>query len=94
MDYSAGVQTVHHDTNPGFYSLLEHFNALTGCAVLVNTSFNVRDEPIVCGPADAYRCFMRTEMNYLVLENIHLAKSEQPGKDSHDLLWMKKYQRD
>jgi carbamoyltransferase len=94
VDYSARVQTVHRDTNPGFYSLLEHFNALTGCAVLVNTSFNVRGEPIVCSPADAYRCFMRTEMDYLMLENFLLAKSEQPGKDRRDLSWMKEYERD
>jgi carbamoyltransferase len=94
VDYSARVQTVHRDTNPRFYSLLEHFYALTGCAVLVNTSFNVRGEPIVCSPADAYRCFMRTEMDYLVLENFLLAKSEQPGRDNHDQSWMKEYERD
>jgi carbamoyltransferase len=94
VDYSARVQTVHRDTNPGFYSLLEHFNALTGCAVLVNTSFNVRGEPIVCSPSDAYRCFIRTEMDYLVVENFLLAKSEQPGKVSRDLSWMKEYERD
>jgi carbamoyltransferase len=88
------VQTVHPETNPGFYSLLEHFHRLTGCAVLVNTSFNVRGEPIVCSPADAYRCFMRTEMDYLVLENLLLAKSEQPDKDKRDQSWMKEYERD
>jgi carbamoyltransferase len=94
VDYSARVQTVHRDTNPGFYSLLEHFHALTGCAVLVNTSFNVRGEPIVCSPADAYRCFMRTEMDYLVLENFLLAKSEQPDKDRRDHSWTKEFLRD
>jgi len=94
VDYSARVQTVHRETNPNFYSLLEHFHALTGCAVLVNTSFNVRGEPIVCSPADAYRCFMRTEMDYLVLENFLLAKSEQPDKDNRDQSWMKEYERD
>ena len=94
VDYSARVQTVHRETNPRFYSLLEHFYALTGCAVLVNTSFNVRGEPIVCSPADAYRCFIRTEMDYLVLENFLLAKSEQPSKGNHDQSWMKEYERD
>ena len=66
------------DTNPRFHKLLEVFKDRTGCAVLVNTSFNVRGEPIVCTPTDAYRCFMRTEMDYLVLENCLLAKSNQP----------------
>jgi len=68
VDYSARIQTVHSDTNPRFYKLLEAFEARTDCPVLVNTSFNVRGEPIVCTPEDAYRCFMRTEMDYLVLE--------------------------
>lgn len=77
VDYSARVQTVHRETNPRFYDLLKHFESLTGCAVLVNTSFNVRGEPIVCTPEDAFRCFMRTEMDYLVLENFILAKTEQ-----------------
>ena len=66
------------DTNPRFHKLLEVFKDRTGCAVLVNTSFNVRGEPIVCTPTDAYRCFMRTEMDYLVLENCLLAKVDQP----------------
>jgi carbamoyltransferase len=78
VDYSARIQTVHQETNPRYYDLLQHFQAKTGCAVLVNTSFNVRGEPIVCTPEDAYRCFMRTEMDYLVLENFILAKSDQP----------------
>ncbi|MBW4687712.1 MAG: carbamoyltransferase [Komarekiella atlantica HA4396-MV6] len=78
VDYSARIQTVHQQTNPRYYELLRHFQAKTGCAVLVNTSFNVRGEPIVCTPEDAYRCFMRTEMDYLVLENFILAKSDQP----------------
>jgi carbamoyltransferase len=94
VDYSARVQTVHRDTNPRFYSLLEHFASLTGCAVLVNTSFNVRGEPIVCSPADAYRCFMRTEMDYLVLENFLLAKADQPGKDNIDESWKSEHERD
>ena len=79
VDYSARVQTVHPETNPRFYQLLDAFEEQTGCPVLVNTSFNVRGEPIVCTPEDAYRCFMRTEMDYLVLENLLLAKTDQPA---------------
>jgi len=82
VDYSARVQTVERDTNPLFHSLIEEFERLTGCAVLVNTSFNVRGEPIVCSPDDAYRCFMRTEMDHLVVENYLLDKVEQPHKDA------------
>lgn len=78
VDYSARVQTVHEETNPRFYKLLDEFNKRTDCPVLVNTSFNVRGEPIVCTPEDAYRCFMRTEMDYLVLENVLIAKTDQP----------------
>ncbi len=77
LDYSARVQTVHEDTNPRYYRLLQNFEQQTGCAVLVNTSFNVRGEPIVCSPEDAYRCFMRTEMDLLVLENCVLFKTDQ-----------------
>ncbi len=78
VDYSARIQTVSADTNPRYHALLTAFEARTGCPVLVNTSFNVRGEPIVCTPEDAYRCFMRTEMDFLVLENFILAKPEQP----------------
>lgn len=78
VDYSARVQTVHEETNPRFYKLLDEFEKRTECPVLVNTSFNVRGEPIVCTPEDAYRCFMRTDMDYLVLENVLLAKADQP----------------
>ena len=77
VDYSARIQTVHTDTNRRYYDLISHFEQKTGCAVLVNTSFNVRGEPIVCTPEDAYRCFMRTEMDYLVVENFLLSKAEQ-----------------
>jgi carbamoyltransferase len=77
IDYSARIQTVHEDTNPRYYRLLKAFEALTGCGVLVNTSFNVRGEPIVCSPEDAYRCFMRTEIDVLVLGNYIVRKSEQ-----------------
>lgn len=78
VDYSARIQTVHKETNPRFYHLLDEFEKLSGCAVSVNTSFNVRGEPIVGSPEDAYRCFMRTEMDYLVLENALLYKKDQP----------------
>ena len=78
VDYSARVQTVHPETNPRFYQLLDAFEQRTDCPVLVNTSFNVRGEPIVNTPEDAYRCFMRTEMDYLVMENIVINKREQP----------------
>ncbi|MDX1908034.1 MAG: carbamoyltransferase [Bacteroidia bacterium] len=79
LDFSARVQTVHAETNPRFRALLEAFSAETGTGVLVNTSFNVRGEPIVCTPEDAYRCFMRTEMDYLVIGDYLFAKSEQPA---------------
>jgi carbamoyltransferase len=77
VDYSARVQTVHEDTNPLYYRLLKRFKALTGCPVLVNTSFNVRGEPIVCTPEDAFRCFMGNELDVLVVGNCVLAKQEQ-----------------
>lgn len=84
VDYSARVQTVHRQTNPRFYRLLEEFEVLSGCPVCVNTSFNVRGEPIVNTPEDAYRCFMRTEMDYLVLENHLLKKQDQAKWDDPD----------
>ena len=84
VDYSARVQTVHEDTNRLYHKLIKAFEARTGCGVLVNTSFNVRGEPIVCTPEDAYRCFMRTEMDYLVLENYLLAKMDQPEWEKDD----------
>jgi carbamoyltransferase len=93
VDYSARIQTIQQKTNPRFYDLLKHFEAQTGCGVLVNTSFNVRGEPIVCSPADAYRCFMRTEMDYLVLENCLLAKCEQPPLEQ-DEAWKKEFELD
>lgn len=77
VDYSARIQTVHEATNPKYYRLLKAFEKKTGYGVIINTSFNVRGEPIVCNPEDAYRCFMRTEMDLLVLENCVLEKSRQ-----------------
>ena len=93
LDYSARIQTVHEDTNPRYYRLLKTFEAKTGCAVLVNTSFNVRGEPIVCTPEDAYRCFMRTEMDILVLENCVLNKAEQKPLVG-DTDWKKEFELD
>ncbi len=84
IDFSARVQTVHADTNPRFYTLLRKFKERTGCSVMVNTSFNVRGEPIVCSPEDAYRCFMRTEMDYLVIGNLLFEKTRQPDWDKKD----------
>jgi len=86
VDYSARIQTIHQHTNPRFYDLIKHFESETQCPVIINTSFNVRGEPIVCSPEDAYRCFMRTEMDYLVLENIILCKTDQPKRDD-DQAW-------
>jgi carbamoyltransferase len=74
VDGSARVQTVTRETNPLYWEIIEAFRKRTGCPVIVNTSFNVRGEPIVCTPADSYRCFMRTEMDYLVLETLVLSK--------------------
>ncbi|MDW8322970.1 MAG: carbamoyltransferase [Burkholderiales bacterium] len=93
VDYSARIQTVHPETNPRYYRLLKAFEAKTGCPVLVNTSFNVRGEPIVCTPEDAYRCFMRTEMDYLVIENCLLAKKDQPTQPK-DESWKTEFELD
>jgi len=78
LDYSARIQTVSQSEKPDYYEVISEFEKLTGCAVVVNTSFNVRGEPIVCTPEDAYKCFMRTEMDVLVLEECILYKEEQP----------------
>jgi len=93
IDYSARVQTVHRDTNPRYHQLLEAFERRTGCAVLVNTSFNVRGEPIVCSPAEAYRCFMRTAIDTLVLENCVLHKEDQPPLTG-DADWQREFELD
>lgn len=93
LDYSARIQTVHQETNPRYYRLLKTFEEETGCAVLVNTSFNVRGEPIVCSPEDAYRCFMRTEMDVLVLENCVLWKSQQKPLEK-DTDWKSEFELD
>ncbi|HXG45759.1 MAG TPA: carbamoyltransferase [Gemmatimonadales bacterium] len=93
IDYSARIQTVDRETNPNYYDLLRAFERRTGCGVLVNTSFNVRGEPIVCTPADAYRCFMRTHLDALVLFPFLLYKEEQPEwKETED--WRRTFQLD
>ena len=93
IDYSARVQTVHKETNEAFHDLITAFKQQTGCAVLINTSFNVRGEPVVCTPQEAYQCFMRTEMDYLVIENYLFSKQEQPEwKEKDD--WKKNLQAD
>jgi len=93
VDYSARIQTVSADTNPRYHALLKAFEDRTGCAVLVNTSFNVRGEPIVGTPEDAYRCFMRTEMDYLVIENFILEKPKQPHWEKDDS-WQDEFELD
>ncbi len=93
VDYSARIQTVHAETNPKFYELLREFEKATQCAVLINTSFNVRGEPIVCTPEQAYRCFMRTEMDTLVLENFVLDKKEQKPLEE-DSNWKEEFELD
>jgi carbamoyltransferase len=93
LDYSARIQTVDGVTNRAYYDLLKEFQAQTGCPVLVNTSFNVRGEPIVCSPSDAYRCFMRTEMDNLVLGSFLLEKADQPALTG-DVDWRTQYELD
>jgi carbamoyltransferase len=93
VDYSARVQTVDRAVSPRYHALIDAFRKKTGCPVIVNTSFNVRGEPIVCTPEDAYRCFMRTDMDYLVLENFILDKTKQPRFDENED-WRSKYELD
>ena len=90
VDYSARIQTVRRDTNPLYYDIIDAFYRRTGCPVIVNTSFNVRGEPIVCTPEDAFRCFMRTDMDALVLENFMLLKSDQ-APVAEDESWRKEF---
>jgi carbamoyltransferase len=93
VDYSARLQTVHQETNPFYYRIIEAFSEMTGCPVIVNTSFNVRGEPIVCSPQDAFTCFMRTEMDYLVMENFLLDKKQQRAF-TEDFDWQKEFELD
>lgn len=93
VDYSARIQTAHKDTNPAYWHMIDRFRQKTGCPVIVNTSFNVRGEPIVCTPLDAYKCFMRTEMDYLVLGHFLLDKKNQP--EFHDNIdWREEFELD
>ena len=93
VDYSARIQTVTEQHNEMFYGIIHAFKELTGCGCVINTSFNVRGEPIVCSPLDAYTCFMRTDMDVLVLENFILFKEEQPVfREKED--WREKYELD
>jgi len=93
VDYSARIQTVNFDTNPRYYSMIKAFQERTGCPLVINTSFNVRGEPIVCSPDHAYKCFMRTEMDVLVLQNQLLFKNEQPKKYENQN-WKKEFELD
>ena len=93
VDGTGRLQTVHKETNPRYWKLIDAFKRRSGCGVIVNTSFNVRGEPIVCTPDDAYRCFMRTEMDYLVVGNYLMDKKEQPGlADTQD--WRTEFKLD
>jgi carbamoyltransferase len=93
LDFSARIQTVHRETNPRFWQLINTFKEKTGYGVIVNTSFNVRGEPMVCTPEDAYKCFMRTEMDYLVLNDFMLKKTDQPDWENREK-WMEKFKAD
>lgn len=93
LDFSARIQTVHLETNPRYFELISSFEKITNYGLLVNTSFNVRGEPIVCTPYDAYRCFMSTEMDYLVIGDFVYAKTEQPDWQNKDK-WMVKFKMD
>jgi len=93
VDYSARIQTVDEHDNPRYYAMIKSFYKKTGCPVIINTSFNVRGEPIVCTPEHAYLCFMRTDMDYLVMGNYLLNKTKQE-KLSHDIDWQKEYELD
>jgi carbamoyltransferase len=93
LDFSARIQTVHKETNPRYWQLINTFKEKTGYGIVVNTSFNVRGEPIVCTPEDAYKCFMRTEMDYLVVNDFILKKSDQPDWENREK-WMEKFKLD
>jgi carbamoyltransferase len=93
VDYSARVQTVRREERPLYHQLIAEFDKLTGCPVVVNTSFNVRGEPIVCTPQDAYRCFMRTGIDSLAIEDFLLDKADQPAVED-DGSWQKEFQLD
>ncbi len=93
LDFSARIQTVHKETNPRYWQLINTFKTKTDYGIVVNTSFNVRGEPIVCTPEDAYKCFMRTEMDYLVVNNFLLSKTMQPDWENREK-WKEKFNKD
>ena len=93
VDYSARIQSVNKNTNERYHDKLTSFNEKYGCPVIVNTSFNIRGDPIVCTPKDAYLCFMRTEMDYLILNNYLLAKTDQTPLNN-DSNWMSEFELD
>ena len=92
VDFSSRIQTVHKSTNPIYYKLISKFKQMTGCPVLVNTSFNVRGEPIVCTPEDAFNCFMGTDLDVLVISNFYLEKKAQTVKK--DINFKDRYELD
>ena len=93
IDYSSRVQTVSKKFNPRYYNLINAFKKRTNCPLIINTSFNVRGEPIVCTPQDAYRCFMRTEIDVLVMQNQILYKAMQPNLEK-DETWLQEFELD
>jgi carbamoyltransferase len=93
VDYSARIQTVNKEDNPLFYQVLKKFDEKYGCPVIINTSFNVRGEPIVCKPAEAYVCFMRTNIDYLVMGNFLLEKRLQKPLEK-DIDWLEEFELD
>lgn len=93
VDYSARIQTVSKDVNPLYHKMIAKFDEKYGCPVVINTSFNVRGEPIVCSPEDAFLCFMRTNMDYLIMGNFLLDKKAQKPLEK-DINWLKKFELD
>jgi carbamoyltransferase len=93
VDYSARIHTVDREVNPFYYSVIQEFHKLTGCPMIINTSFNIRGEPIVNSPEDAYRCFMRTNMDYLVLEDFLIEKQKQDFIET-DENWIREFELD
>jgi len=94
VDFSARIQSVSRETNPRYHGIIQAFEKRTGYGIIINTSFNVRGEPIVCTPEDAYRCFMRTEMDFLVLGNHILAKGDQAAMDIATEAWQEEFPLD
>ena len=94
VDYSDLIHTVNRKTDPIYWRLLYEFRRLTGCGILVNTSFNVRGEPIVCAPGDAYACFMRTKMDYLIINRLILNKADQPPPRREGEEWKNRFMLD